>query len=65
MQDKMKEIKYTYLSAFMRITKAISSFISVIAMQSGLAIENAKMYEHVKTDYIPHPPLPLKGGGSR
>jgi GAF domain-containing protein len=26
-------------------------FLSAIAMQSGLAIENAKMYEHVKMDY--------------
>ncbi len=26
-------------------------FLSAIAMQSGLAIENAKMYEHAKMDY--------------
>jgi len=34
-----------------RFTQDDIDFISAIAMQSGLAIENAKMYEHVKTNY--------------
>ena len=34
-----------------RFTQDDIDFLSAIAMQSGLAIENAKMHEHVKMDY--------------
>lgn len=34
-----------------RFTDDDIDFLSAIAMQSGLAIENAKMYEHVKANY--------------
>jgi len=34
-----------------RFTQDDIDFLTAIAMQSGLAIENAKMYEHVKANY--------------
>jgi len=40
-----------YTSVPCRFTQDDIDFLSAIAMQSGLAIENAKMYEHVKADY--------------
>jgi GAF domain-containing protein len=40
-----------YTSAPCKFTQDDIDFLSAIAMQSGLAIENAKMYEHVKTNY--------------
>jgi GAF domain-containing protein len=40
-----------YTSVPCRFTKDDIDFLCAIALQSGLAIENAMMYEHVKTDY--------------
>jgi len=40
-----------YTAVPCRFTEDDIDFLSAIAMHSGLAIENAKMYEHVKMDY--------------
>ncbi len=40
-----------YTSVPCRFTDDDIDFLSAIAMQSGLAIENAKMYEYVKVNY--------------
>ncbi len=40
-----------YTAVPCRFTEDDIDFLCAIAMQSGLAIENAKMYEHVKADY--------------
>ncbi len=40
-----------YTSVPCRFTDDDIDFLSAIAMQSGLAIENAKMYEHMKASY--------------
>ena len=40
-----------YTSVPCRFTKDDIDFLCAIAMQSGLAIENAMMYEHVKAGY--------------
>ena len=40
-----------YTSVPCRFTQDDIEFLSAIAAQSGLAIENAKMYEHVKSNY--------------
>ncbi len=40
-----------YTSVPCRFGKDDIDFLSAIAMQSGLAIENAKIYEQVKSDY--------------
>ena len=40
-----------YTSVPCKFTQDDIDFLSAIAMQAGLAIENAKMYEHVKMDY--------------
>ena len=40
-----------YTPVFCRFTQDDIDFLSAIAMQSGLAIENAKMYEQVKSNH--------------
>ncbi|PIX23933.1 MAG: GAF domain-containing protein, partial [Deltaproteobacteria bacterium CG_4_8_14_3_um_filter_45_9] len=40
-----------YTSVPCRFTQDDIDFLLAIAMQSGLAIENAKMYEYVKVNY--------------
>lgn len=40
-----------YTSVPCRFTEDDIDFLCAIAMQSGLAIENAMMYEHTKTDF--------------
>ncbi len=40
-----------YTSVPCRFAKDDIDFLSAVAMQSGLAIENAKIYERVKSDY--------------
>ena len=52
-----------YTSIPCRFTSDDIDFLSAIAMQSGLAIENAKMYEHVKANYeklMTSPPSTVK-----
>ena len=49
-----------YTSVPCRFTQDDIDFLSAIAMQSGFAIEHAKMYEHVKSNYEKLAASPLR-----
>ena len=51
LREKVVGVLRLYTSVPCRFSKDDIDFLSAIAMQSGLAIENAKMYEHVKVNY--------------
>ncbi len=51
LREKVIGVLRLYTSVPCRFTEDDVHFLSAVAMQSGLAIENAKRYEHVKTDY--------------
>src|SRR4030042_1088747 len=51
LREKVIGVLRLYTSVPCRFTEDDIHFLSAVAIQSGLAIENAKRYEHVKTDY--------------
>lgn len=51
LRDKVIGILRLYTSVPCRFTEDDVRFLSAIALQSGLAIENARMYELIKGDY--------------
>jgi len=51
LKERVIGVLRLYTSVPCRFTQDDIDFLSAIAMQGGLAIENAKMYEHVKMDY--------------
>jgi GAF domain-containing protein len=51
LRERVIGVLRLYTSVPCRFTEDDIHFLSAIAIQSGLAIENAKMHEHVKTDY--------------
>jgi GAF domain-containing protein len=51
LRDRIIGVLRLYTSVPCRFSQDDIDFLSAIAMQSGLAIENAKMYEHVKGNY--------------
>jgi GAF domain-containing protein len=50
LRERIIGVLRLYTSVPCRFTDDDIDFLSAIAMQSGLAIENAKMYEHVKAN---------------
>ncbi len=50
LRERVIGVLRLYTSVPCRFTEDDVDFLSAIAMQSGLAIEHAKMYEHVKMD---------------
>jgi GAF domain-containing protein len=51
LREKVIGVLRLYTAVPCRFTEDDIDFLSAIAMQSGLAIENAKMYEYVRMDY--------------
>ncbi len=51
LRGKVIGVLRLYTPVLCRFTHDDIDFLSAIAMQGGLAIENAKMYEHVKSNY--------------
>jgi GAF domain-containing protein len=51
LRERMVGVLRLYTAVPCRFAQDDIEFLSAIALQSGLAIENAKMYEHAKTDY--------------
>ena len=50
LRERVIGVLRLYTSAPCRFTQDDIDFLSAIAVQSGLAIDNARVYEHVKTD---------------
>lgn len=50
LKERVIGVLRLYTSVPCRFTQDDIDFLSAIAVQGGLAIENAKMYEHVKTN---------------
>ena len=51
LRERVVGVLRLYTAVPCRFAQDDIEFLSAIALQSGLAIENAKMYEHVKKDY--------------
>lgn len=51
LRERVVGVLRLYTAVPCRFAEDDIDFLSAIAMQSGLAIENAKMFEHVKKDY--------------
>lgn len=61
LRDRIIGVLRLYTSVPCRFTQDDIDFLSAIAMQSGLAIDKAKMYENVKMNYekLMAPPSPI------
>ncbi len=51
LRERVVGVLRLYTAVPCRFTQDDIEFLCAVALQSGLAIENAKMYEHVKKDY--------------
>lgn len=51
LRERVIGVLRLYTPVLCKFTQDDIDFLSAIAMQSGLAIENAKMYEHLELDY--------------
>ena len=52
LRERIMGVLRLYTPVLCRFTQDDVDFLSAIAMQSGLAIENAKMYEQAKSNYM-------------
>ena len=60
-REKIMGVLRLYTSVPCHFAKEDIEFLSAIAIQGGLAIENAKMYEHLKSDYEKLMATPSRG----
>ncbi len=51
LREKVVGVLRLYTAVPCRFAQDDIEFLSAVALQSGLAIENAKLYEHAKTDF--------------